>query len=68
PRTYAHRLGAIAGSPVLVQQLLERYVSLRYAHALAPSAAVREFVAAVRALRLPPGFAKVNVLGPTATR
>ena len=68
PRTYAHRLGAIAGSPVLVQQLLERYVSLRYAHALAPSAAVREFVAAVRALRLPQEFAKVNVLGPAATR
>jgi hypothetical protein len=51
-----------------VQQLRERYVSLRYARALAPSAAVREFVAAVRNLRLPRGFAKVNVLGQTATR
>ncbi len=68
PRTYADRLGAIAGSPMPVQQLLERYVSLRYAHALAPSAAVRDFVAAVRNLRLPRVFAKVNVLGQTATR
>jgi transglutaminase-like putative cysteine protease len=68
PRTYAHRVGAIADSLLPVQQLLERYVSLRYAHALAPSAAVREFVAAVGTLRLPQGFAKVNVLGPAATR
>jgi transglutaminase-like putative cysteine protease len=67
PRTYAHRVGAIADSPAPVQQLLDRYVSLRYAHALAPSAAVREFVAAVRNLRLPRGFAKVNVLGHTMT-
>ena len=68
PRTYARRVGAIADSPVPVQQLLEHYVSLRYAHALAPSAAVREFVTAVRALRLPRSFAKVNVLGQAATR
>jgi transglutaminase-like putative cysteine protease len=68
PRTYAHRIGSIADGPVPVQQLLERYVSLRYAHALAPSDSVREFVAAVRNLRLPRVFAKVNVLGQTATR
>jgi len=68
PRTYAHRLGAIADHPLPVQQLLERYVSLRYAHALAPSPAVREFVTAVRKLRLPRLFAKVNVLGRTVTR
>ncbi len=68
PRTYMRRLAALAGSPVPAQTLLERYVSLRYAHALAPSAAVREFAAAVSNLRLPRGFAKVNVLGPPATR
>jgi len=51
-----------------VQPLLEHYVNLRYAHALAPSAAVRQFVAAVRNLRLPRVFAKVNVLGQTAKR
>ena len=68
PRSYAHRLGAIADSPVPAQQLLERYVILRYAHALAPSAAVREYIAAVRNLRLPRVFAKVNVLGHTMTR
>ena len=68
PRTYAHRLGELGDSPAPVQQLLERYVSLRYAHALAPSEAVREFVAAVRSLRLPRVFANVNVLGPTMTR
>ena len=68
PRTYARRLGTIADAPGAVQQLLEHYVNLRYAHALAPSSAVREFVAAVRDLRLPRGFAKVNVLGHTMTR
>jgi len=51
-----------------VQQLLEHYVTLRYACALAPSAAVRQFVVAVRSLRLPRVFAKVNVLDQAATR
>ena len=68
PRTYARRIGAMADTSGSVQQLLEHYVNLRYAHALAPSAAVRQFVVAVRSLRLPRVFAKVNVLDQAATR
>ena len=68
PRAYALRLAATADSSPPVQQLLERYVILRYARALAPSAAVREFVAAVRNLRVPRGFAKLNVIGQAAAR
>ena len=68
PRTYAARLGAIPDTPRSVLQLLEHYVGLRYARALPASAAVREFVAAVRGLRLPRAFAKVNIREQMATR
>ena len=68
PRTYARRLRGIPGSPRSAQVLLERYVGLRYARALVPSAAVREFGTEVRNLRLPRTFAKVNVPGPIVTR
>jgi len=49
-----------AGSPVAtLEELLQRYAGLRYAHAVPEAAAVREFAGAVRALRLPRRFAKI---------
>jgi hypothetical protein len=68
PRTYAARLGAVPDSPPSVRQLLDRYAGLRYAQVAPAAAAVGEFVAEVRALRLPRTFANVNVSARMAAR
>jgi transglutaminase-like putative cysteine protease len=58
PVSFAARLSELAAEPSL-QGLIERYVGLRYAHALPASTAVREFAASVRALRVPAALAKI---------
>jgi transglutaminase-like putative cysteine protease len=58
PVSFATRLNGAATDPGL-QVIFDRYVSLRYAHALPASDAVREFTASVRALRVPEALAKI---------
>jgi transglutaminase-like putative cysteine protease len=60
PRSFADRLRGAAPELTALQNLIERYAGLRYAHALPAAADVRAFAAAVRELRVPRTFAKFN--------
>jgi transglutaminase-like putative cysteine protease len=60
PRSYADRLRGAAPELPALQNLIESYAGLRYAHALPAAADVRAFASAVRALHVPRTFAKIN--------
>jgi hypothetical protein len=67
PVNFSARLNELAADPGL-QIIFDRYVGLRYAHALPESDAVREFTASVRALRVPEALAKIYREGVKRTR
>ena len=68
PAVYSSRLQSLNGGDGAVTQLLQIYVSLRYARMLPAAPAVHEFAAAVRRLRLPRAFAKLNAESIAAAR
>jgi transglutaminase-like putative cysteine protease len=63
PRSFADRLRGAAPELPALQNLIESYAGLRYAHALPAAADVRAFASAVRALHVPRTFAKINRSG-----
>jgi hypothetical protein len=67
PATFATRLLDVPAGPA-VQNLIGRYVGLRYARALPDTAAVRAFAGSVRALRLGGTFARIYRNGARGTR
>ena len=60
PSTFASRVRRTIPMLPSLQELIERYAGLRYAHAIPATADVRAFAADVRALRVPRTFAIIN--------
>ena len=67
PAAFAMRLNGVPAAPA-VQNLIGRYVGLRYARALPDTAAVRAFAGSVRALHVGGTFARIYRNGARGTR
>ena len=65
PVLYAARLHALPHANAQIGQLLDRYAGLRYGQVEPAAAAVRDFAAAVRALRLPRRYRQLDAPVPT---